>query len=230
MYGLKVNVPPPLPAQTSTLAWMCLTQGWIDASYTARRFSWYWFYAFPDDLGPFNAMQTSQDWAARTHGPWVGTYHNTTGSTSIYTFAWDGTRLHTGASSILHRGGLTSILKKRDPAYSVLVKRLAYHTGRQIIGYWRSAPVSSAWADPGHRVTSLGGLQFTNWVNVIATNFVTEGNTWFPAVFSRKYNRVFKMAYAQMFPTLHYYHKHRIPEHLPVHSHDNTWVYPTLNP
>jgi len=231
VYGLKVNVPPPLPAQLASTRWLCITQGYNVDHTSSRRFQWYHFTADPAALGPFNANTLAQDWHNYTHPLIQGTYRSTTVSTAIYVFAWDGTRLHTGAQAAGIPGGLLFFIKNRPTGWSVLIKKWGWVGSGQINGWWRSADVSSTWADPDHKLTALGMAQFANWENLLKQPFVSEGNTWTPAIWSPKgTGDLYKVEMVQTQPRLHYYHKHRFVPSIPLHAHDNTWLYPTLNP
>lgn len=221
-YGVTNN-PPPLPPRLSSTAWMVAAVGWGAVGGYRQFVNCYYYSAVPSALGLFHANTFAQDLNALLKPLFVGTYANNLQMGSIYTYGWDGAVYHAGFGGDFPKGGLFT--SNRSIAYPALIKKWAWVGTGQITGWWHSAVVNSAWATRDFQLTTLGVLQFQNWVNFLASPVTSEGNVWTPCIFSpRGTGELYPVSMVQLMPKLHFFKK-RTSTPNGVHSnHDNIWV------
>jgi hypothetical protein len=221
--------PPPLPPQTPSTAWLCFAVRWGRAGTFDSHLWAYYFSALPSSLGVFHASQSAIDWATLLRPLIQGTHTPTLAMGTVYAYAWDGTTYHAGFGSVANQQGLL-LTADRSTTYPVTIKKWAKYGGSWVIGYWRSAPVNSAWMDRDYTVSALGKLQFQNWANLYTTPFVSEGNTWTPCLFRpRTDNSLYPISFTTIFPRGLYYRK-RVHLLQPPAIRSNTWLPPVPTP
>jgi hypothetical protein len=228
VYGVTF-APPPLPPQTPSTAWVCVAKGW-GAQGGYREFcQFFYFMADPATLGTWHANTFAADFSAAHDPSWLGTYSLNIKTLTPYVYGWDGTTFHAGFNFAEQIGGLPFL--NRPLMECVLIKKFASIGLAQVNGWWHSAAVNSTWASPRMKLTTLGKLQFVGWANFIVAPFISEGNTWFPAIFTPKTTAdLYKIEFAQVLPDLHIYRKRLSTPNGPHGVHDNQWLPPVPTP